>query len=111
MTWEDVGQFICIILAGAATAVPLVLQLVQYVKKSVQEKNWTRLLDLLLGLMEKAEGIFDTGEQRKAYVMTAIKNLADTIGYEMDEHDLGELIDDLCAMSKIINAAVKDRTA
>lgn len=104
MSWEDVWQFICIILAGAATAVPLVLQLVQYVKKSVQEKNWTRLLSLVLGLMEKAEGIFDSGEQRKAYVMTAVKNLADTIGYEMEEDELSELIDSLCSMSKIINA-------
>lgn len=104
MSWEDVGQFICIILTGAATAVPLVLKLVQYVKKSVQEKNWARLISLMLGLMEKAEGIFDTGEQRKAYVMTAVKNLADTIGYEMEEDELGELIDSLCSMSKIVNA-------
>ena len=66
MTWEDVGQFICIILAGAATAAPLALQLVQYVKKAVKEKNWSRLLSLVLGLMEKAENIFESGAQRKA---------------------------------------------
>ncbi len=105
MTWEDVGQFICIILAGAATAVPLLLKLLQYVKKAVNEKNWARLLSLVLGLMEKAEGIFETGPQRKAYVMTAVKNLADTIGYEMSEDELGELIDSLCSMSKIVNTA------
>ena len=98
------GQFICIILAGAATAVPLVLQLVKYVRKAVEEKNWTRLLSLVLGLMEKAEGIFESGEQRKAYVMTAAKNLADTVGYEMEEDELSELIDSLCDMSKIVNA-------
>ena len=105
MTWKDVGQFICIILAGAATAVPLVLQLVQYVKKAVKEKNWSRLLSLVLGLMEKAEEIFESGQQRKAYVMTAVKNLSETIGYEMDERELGELIDSLCSMSKIVNTA------
>ena len=105
MTWEDVGQFICIILAGAATAAPLALQLVQYVKKAVKEKNWSRLLALVLGLMEKAENIFESGAQRKAYVMTAVKNLSETIGYEMDEDELSELIDSLCSMSKIVNTA------
>ena len=104
MTWNDVGQFICIILAGAATAVPLVLQLVKYVRTAVEEHNWTRLLELVLGLMEKAEMIFDTGEQRKAYVMTAVKNLSDSIGYEMEEAELSELVDSLCDMSKIVNA-------
>lgn len=104
MTWNDVGQFICIILAGAATAVPLVLQLVKYVRKAVEEHNWTRLLELVLGLMEKAEMIFDSGEQRKAYVMTAVKNLSDSIGYKMEESELSELIDSLCDMSKIVNA-------
>ncbi|MBQ8264299.1 MAG: hypothetical protein IJY96_05955 [Oscillospiraceae bacterium] len=105
MTWSDAGQFICIVLAGAATAVPLVLQLVKYVQKAVAERNWTRLLDLVLGLMEKAEGIFESGQQRKAYVMTAVKNLSESIGYEMDEDELSELIDSLCDMSKIVNAA------
>jgi len=105
MTWENAWEFICILLAGAATAVPLALQLVRYVKIAVKEKNWSRLLSLVLGLMEKAEGIFETGAQRKAYVMTAAKNLADTVGYEMDEDELSELIDSLCSMSKIINAA------
>ena len=104
MTWNDVGQFICIILAGAATAVPLVLQLVKYVRTAVEEHNWTRLLELVLGLMEKAEMIFDTGEQRKAYVMTAVKNLSDSIGYKMEDAELSELIDSLCDMSKIVNA-------
>ena len=107
MTWEDVGQFICIILAGAATAVPLVLQLVQYVKKAVEEKNWGRLLDLVMGLMEKAEDVFETGAQRKAYVMTAVKNLGDTVGYQMEDDELSELIDSLCSMSKIVNMAKK----
>ena len=107
MNWEDVGQFICIILAGVATAVPLVLQLVQYVKKAVEEKNWGRLLELVLGLMEKAEGIFDKGDERKAYVMTAVKNLGDRVGYSMDEKELSELIDSLCAMSKTVNTGKK----
>ena len=107
MSWENVGQFICIILTGVATAVPLVLQLVQYVKKAVEEKNWGRLLSLVLGLMEKAEGIFEKGEERKAYVMTAVKNLGDSVGYTMDEKELGQLIDSLCAMSKSVNIGKK----
>ena len=105
MTWENAWEFICILLAGAATAVPLALQLVRYVKIAVKEKNWSRLLALVLGLMEKAENIFESGHQRKAYVITAVKNLSETIGYEMDEEELSELIDSLCSMSKIVNTA------
>ena len=37
--------------------------------------------------------------------MTAVKNLSETIGYEMDEDELSELIDSLCSMSKIVNTA------
>ena len=99
MNWEDVLQFVCVILTGVATAIPLVLKLVEYVRKAALERNWAKMLELVLGLMESAEGLFEEGAQRKAYVMTAVGNLSETVGYEMDTEALGELIDRLCDMS------------
>lgn len=104
MNWETIIQYACMILAGIATAVPLALQLVRYARQAVQEKNWGRLVSMVLSLMQNAEKAFESGPQRKDYVMDAVKNLSDTIGYEMDEDALSELIDSLCAMSKVVNA-------
>ena len=103
MNWETLMQFICMILAGIATAVPLALQLVRYAKMAVEEKNWTKLLAIVLDLMKSAEEIYDSGAQRRDYVVAAVMQLGDKIGYKMDENELGKLIDDLCAMSKTVN--------
>lgn len=96
-------QFVCVILTGVATAIPLVLKLVEYVRRAALERNWAKMLELVMGLMESAEGLFADGAQRKAYVMTAVGNLSETVGYEMDAEELGELIDRLCDMSKVVN--------
>ena len=107
MNWESILQFVCIILAGAATAVPLALQLVRYAKMAVEEKNWTKLLELVLELMKNAEEIYESGPQRRDYVIDAVMQLGQRVGYTMEEEALGKLIDDLCAMSKTVNAAKK----
>ncbi len=99
--WIDL---IIAVLVGLATAIPLVVKLVQYVKLAVREKNWAKLLNLVMKQMEIAEQTFATGAERKRYVMAAVMGLADSIDYEVDEAELSELIDRLCDMSKIVNA-------
>ena len=103
MNWEEIIELICIILAGIATAVPLALQLVRYAQMAVKERSWPRLLELVLELMKKAEEIYESGPMRKEYVLKAIQELGGTVGYEMEEERLSELIDALCAMSKAVN--------
>ena len=103
MDWEEIVKMICIMLSGMATAIPLVFKLVEYVKKSVQERNWKKLLEVTITMMESAEGLFDSGEEKKAYVMSAIDNLADSIGYQLDSEELSRLIDRLCSLSKKVN--------
>lgn len=93
------------ILSGLAVAIPLVVQLVKYVEKAVKEKNWGSLVALVTNLMAEAEGKFDTGVERKDWVLMAIKASADTINYDIDLDEISELIDNLCAMSKIVNAS------
>ena len=101
MEWLDIALSI---LSGFAVAIPLVIELVKWVKKAIEEKNWQALLSLITNLMKEAEAKFDNGDERKDYVMLAIKASADTINYKIDMTIVSQLIDDLCAMSKIVNA-------
>lgn len=104
MEWYEI---IVSILTGLITAIPLVIKLVEYVKKAIQEKNWNNLLKLVMNLMAEAEQKFEKGADKKAWVISMIEASAKTINYEVDLEQVGELIDSLCAMSKLVNAPVE----
>jgi len=99
-------QLAVAILSGLATAIPLVIQLVKYVQKAIQEKNWTKVIDIVIGYMQRAETMFEKGADRKEWVMAMVKASADTIEYEIDMNKISELIDSLCDMSKVVNSPV-----
>lgn len=101
MEWYEI---IVSILSGLVMAIPLVVELVKWVKKAVEEKNWQELLRLVTNLMQEAESKFQNGADRKEWVLTCVKASADTINYKIDLEQVSELIDSLCAMSKIVNA-------
>lgn len=96
-------QLVVSVLAGLATAIPLAIKLVEYVQKAVREKNWNKMLDMVMDLMKTAENKFDTGADRKEWVMAMVKASADTINYDVDMDAIGQLIDSLCDMSKVVN--------
>lgn len=96
-------KYVVAILTGLATAIPLVIKLVEYVQKAVKEKNWNKLLDLVMSLMEEAEKKFEDGATRKEWVMAMVKSSADSINYDIDIEAVSELIESLCEMSKIVN--------
>ena len=100
---NNVVTIIVSILSGLAACIPLVIQLVKYVKKSVEEKNWIQLLNLVTNLMEEAEKKFATGAERKEWVLAMVKASADTINYPINLEEVSKLIDSLCDMSKIVN--------
>lgn len=101
MQWVN---YIVSILSGLAVAIPLVVKLVEYVKKSIREKNWNKLLDLVMNLMKEAETKFETGAEKKEWVLAMLKASADTINYDIDTNAVSELIDSLCDMTKVVNA-------
>ena len=101
MTWYEI---LIEILSGLIIAIPLVAKLVEYVEKATREKNWNDLLKLVTNLMQEAEGKFETGADRKSWVMMAVKASADTIDYDIDLERVSELIDNLCGMAKVVNA-------
>lgn len=104
---NNIVNIIVSILSGLAACIPLVVQLVKYVQKATKEKNWNQLLTLVTNLMEEAEKKFETGAERKEWVMMAIKSSADTINYPIDMDEISKLIDSLCDMSKIVNGKTK----
>ena len=92
------------ILSGLAVAIPLVIKLIEYVKKSIREKNWNKLLDLVMNLIKEAETKFETGAEKKEWVLAMVKASADSINYDIDTNAVSELIDSLCDMTKVVNA-------
>ena len=105
MDWIEVLKYIAAIASGLAAAIPLVIQLVKYVKQAVKERNWGVVLGKVMSLMEIAETKFKEGAERKEWVLAMLKAGADSINYDIDYDAIAELIDSLCDMSKIINSA------
>ena len=90
-------------LTGIAAVVTLVISLVKYVKQVVKEKNWPEVVKLVSGYMERAETMFNNGADRKEWVIAMVKASADSVKYTIDMDEISKLIDDLCAMSKVVN--------
>lgn len=110
MSTEQIVSLIVAVLTGLATAIPLVIKLIQYVKEATQEKNWGNLLGLLIELMEQAEQMFDTGATRKEWVMAMAQTSAEYIAYPLDTSALSTLIDELVAMTKNVNPPAESQT-
>lgn len=101
MEWYEI---LINVLSGLAVAIPLVIELVKYVKKAVKERNWNKLLSIVMKLMAEAEEKFDNGADRRTWVLDMVVASADIIDYDIDIEEVGKLIDSLCAMSKKVNA-------
>lgn len=95
------------ILSGLAAAIPLVIKLVEYVQKAIKERNWNQVLKIVMELMETAETKFESGAERKEWVLSMLKASADSINYDIDYQAIGDMIDSLCDFSKVINPATE----
>lgn len=108
MDWVEILKIIAAIIAGLAATIPLIVQLVKYVKQAIKEKNWIVVLKKVIDLMKTAESKFEEGAERKEWVLAMLKASADSINYDIDYDVISEMIDGLCAMSKIVNAVISD---
>lgn len=100
---DQIVNLVVAIFAGLVTCIPLAYQLVKYVKKAIQEKNWGNLLGLVIELMQEAEVKFEDGVTRKEWVMSMVKSSAQYLNYPLDTEALSNMIDALCGMSKVVN--------
>lgn len=91
------------ILSGVATAIPLIIKLVETVQDAVKAKNWTPLMQIVLRLMQEAEENYSTGADRKEYVMDSVVAMKDSLNYEIDLDAISSMIDSIVAASKQIN--------
>lgn len=105
-------QIVISILSGIAVAIPLIIKLVEVVKKATKEKNWNLLLKMTMDYMTEAEKNIASGAERKEWVMSMVIASAANINYPMTDDDvkkIEDLIDAICDASKILNnSANKD---
>lgn len=98
------------IVSGLVVLVPLVVKLIEYVKKATKEKNWNKLLELTMNLMQEAETKFTNGADKKEWCIAMIKASADSINYDINVEEISKMIDSLCAMTKVVNPPVEEAT-
>lgn len=103
----EVFNLVVEILSGLAIVIPLVIALIEYVKKTIREKNWNNLIRFVMNLMSTAEEKFDNGADRKQWVIAMVQASANTINYPITEKELGDLIDNLVALTKKVNFVPK----
>ena len=104
----EILELIIEILAGLMIVIPLMVKLIEYVKKSVLEKNWHNLIHLLLNLIATAEEKFDNGADRKQWVIAMVQASASTINYPISEQELSKLIDNLVELTKKVNVKIQE---
>ena len=104
----DIMELILEILSGLIIVIPLVIKLVEYVKKSATEKNWNNLIRLVMNLMATAEGKFDNGADRKEWVIAMVQASASAINYPISDKELGDLIDDLVELTNRVNVKLEE---
>lgn len=98
------------IVSGLVVLIPLVVKLIEYVQKASKEKNWNKLLELTMNLMQEAETKFTDGASKKQWVLAMVKASADSINYDIDIEEVGKMIDSLCAMTKVVNPPIEQKT-
>lgn len=111
MSWVEI---VVSILSGLAVCIPLVVQLVNVVRASVKEKNWSQIVTIVLDLMKQAETLFAEGAARKAWVLAGVESAAKSINYNYDEvakQKVSDMIDAICATAKIVNTKETDHEA
>lgn len=97
------------IVSGILTCIPLVYKIVIVVQENVKAKQWNQIVSLVTRFMVEAESKFDNGADRKSYCMAMIEASANTVDCPIDMQKVSDLIDSLCAMSKVVNVAAKEQ--
>lgn len=100
-------ELLVAILSGMATCLPLAVRLVQMTRSVIKERAWTKMLALVMELMEDAEEFLQDGESKKQWVMQGLYSLSEFTDFDIDDEAVSNLIDALASMSKNVNAGVR----
>lgn len=106
--WIELVAAIC---GALAVCLPLVTKLCSTIAAFVKEKNWNKIVEMTMEYMATAETMFETGAERKEWVLEMIKASAKVSNFNLTEESLAkisELIDQICKTSKQINTKSKE---
>lgn len=90
-------------LTGIAAIIALVISMKRYVRQIIKDKNWPEIVKMVSDYMATAEEKFGNGADRKQWVMAMVQISAEAVKYNINMMEVGQLIDDLCKMSKVVN--------
>lgn len=65
------------------------------------------MLQIAMNLMAEAETKFDSGAEKKEWVLSMVKASAKSINYDIDEESLSQLIDTIIGLTKKVNIEEK----
>ena len=91
------------IVIDIAILIPVLIALWNAIAKAVRGRNWNILVKLVASLMAQAEELYNNGADRKQWVMHMVEASAGTLNFDVDMDVVSDLIDQLCAMAKIVN--------
>ena len=113
MTYEVIVEGLKIaaaVVIGLGAVVPAGYWIARTIRDAVVNKNWNKVLQIVIGLMAEAETKIDTGAGRKEWVLGMARTLVAQAGYQMttEEWDkVSNMIDALCTMAKTVNVIAK----
>lgn len=106
-----VWDVISCILSGLIVCVPLVIKLIQVTREAVRRGNWDKLVRMVACYMAEAETKISDSATRKEWVIGMIRTSAGQLDYDITESEwvkISDMIDQLCAMARTVNAEVKE---
>ena len=99
-------QFAIAVLSSLCVIIPLGYKLYKTTVQYTKEKNWPKLVEALSMYMQLAEEKLLVGADKKEWVLAMVRATPESINYELTESDitnLGNLIDQLCDMARVVN--------
>lgn len=100
---NDIVRIVLDVLAGLAILIPVAYGIFNGIKKLFKDKDYKKLLANALELIVTAEQKYESGADKKKFVLDMLKEVATKAKIKYDEESLSSTIDDIIALSKKIN--------
>lgn len=91
--------------AAIVAILGLLFTSIEYISKTFKEKNFSKLVSLVLTDMTAAETLFTKGSDKKKWCLDRLQDHAREVGYPLDDEaitKISNLVDEICKTSKEI---------
>ena len=96
-------DLIIAICGAISVIVPLAIKYYNAIKALIKEKNYVKILDIMRGAATEAEKLYESGAERREYVLNIIKVSCDNLKVDYDEKRFDEELTKLIDATKEIN--------